>query len=438
MNPFTMTDETDEDESPSFPSSSDHPRRSHDTHQRRGPMTGSEEHPDGLPSRGINSDSIFRDQSAEGWETPPYERGQNEAVGMSSSNIREKMSDDDNDEMPPDSEIPSIDSESSAPTANQSMYMSYRQSSNGTSRMHRSAESVNGSNGKLDRSLGSSSTPQPFDSGSRRRNRTSGETARKWKGKGRDLGDLGSSASTRQDDPITRSSLAERSHIKDPFMQDSSIRDESASAPHTQEESRSPSVSSIELGTTRAKTSQDQPRDAAVEKRDLLPMPVTSPSTNADRTSSDTRKLASSSLHYSVSGGEVLFEADGQDDQEKTRQPKKPKSERHRHHKKRHHRRQDRVDDEFASDERVYPAEEFDDDPQAMLMSTRSSQNESRAGKRKRTKRRHDATSNLSEREKALWLWANVVDLDGYLQEVIMSGRRAGIIPADRASSQDL
>jgi hypothetical protein len=29
-----------------------------------------------------------------------------------------------------------------------------------------------------------------------------------------------------------------------------------------------------------------------------------------------------------------------------------------------------------------------------------------------------DAGRNLSERERALWIWVNVVDLDGYLQEV--------------------
>lgn len=28
------------------------------------------------------------------------------------------------------------------------------------------------------------------------------------------------------------------------------------------------------------------------------------------------------------------------------------------------------------------------------------------------------AGKNLSERERALWIWVNVVDLDGYLQEV--------------------
>lgn len=419
MNPFTMTDETDEDESPSFPSNSTYSERDRDTRHRRGPTTGSEEHPDGLPSRGINYDSIFQDQSAEGRETPPRGDEQHDAVDMSSSNVRGEMTDDNEVQMPPDSEIPSIDPESSAPTANQSMYMSYRPSSNGTSRMHRSADSVKRSDCKTDRDLGSSSTPQPYDSVSRHQSRASHAPAQQWKGKGKDVGDLSSSASRRAADYIAPSAIAEGSRIMDPFMQDSSIRDESASPIDSRRESRSPSVSSIELGTAQGKRLQDRPRDAAAEKRNLLPLPVTSSSGNAKRRSSEDRRLASSSLHSSVPVGEVLFEAEEQDNQEKTRQPKKSKPERHRHHKKRHHRKHDRVDDEFTSEERTtYPAEEFDDDPQAMLMSARSDRNESRAGKRKRGKRRHDATANLSEREKALWLWANVVDLDGYLQEV--------------------
>lgn len=426
MNPFAMTDE---DDSPPFPSGSYHYEGDGNGHHRRGPTTGSDDHPDGLPSRGINYNSIFQDQLAEGMDdsgvqrkTPPYDEDErHDSVNLSPSDPFGATQVDEGDQMPPDSEIPSIDPESTVPTANQSMYMSYRPSSSGSQRLHRSADSAARSDERPDRDLGSSSTPQPYDSVSRHKNRNSGDSTRRWKGKGRDMGEHSARAATRINDDIA--AIHERGRLTDPFMNDSSVLDHSTSPPPGGKESRSPSTSSVDLyADNRRSGSHDRPRDAAAEKRNLLPMPVTSPHTNGEKRSKDARKLGSSSLHSSVPAVDVLFEAEEQDEQETTRPLKKSKSERHRHHKKRHHRKHspaDRVDDEFASDERVYPAEEYDDDPQAMLMSTRSDRNESRAGKRKRTKQRHDATVNLSEREKALWLWANVVDLDGYLQEVI-------------------
>lgn len=404
MNPFALTDE---DESPPVPSTR-HPLA--DGQPRRGPTTGLEDRPDGLP-RGINYNSIFQDQDQEGEGADddghqiPYDQVLSRDAHVLSHDVTQSSTDihttlpESDLLMAPDSEIPSIDPESTAPTANASMYMSYRPSSNATSqRMYRSADSVSRNDGNPDGDLASSSTPQPHDAVNRKSRNSQDTTVRRWKGKARDL-----EVSTEERGPM------------DPFMNDSSLAARSRSRSHES------SASSVGVRTGRG--SDDRLRAAG--DRNLLPMPVTSPPGNPG----ERRKPGSS--HGSI--GDVLFDAEAQDGPDETRPVRKPKSERHRHHKRRHHRKHssgaDRIandddDDLRASDERIYPAEEFHDDPHAMLMSTRSSRTQSRAGKHgKSARRRTDPTAGLSERERALWLWANVVDLDGYLQEVWMASR---------------
>jgi hypothetical protein len=325
------------------------------------------------------------------------------------------------DSTPADSDIPTIDPESTAATAEQSMYISYRPSTSGNSQpVQNGSTSTVKSDKKKRANLGSSSMTASSDQ-SRRAGRQQGidKPASNRKGKGKaDLDnkivesmDLASSDGRNQAD---RGRTSDADHPINHALS----RANSASPPPDLLLSSSSSDSSIGLST---RPYQNIPRDAAAEKRNLLPLPVTTPHpTSANR-------MGSSSLTGqrgdSSSVPDVTVGADGERRKEKKRPSTKSRTERHRHrHAKRPHKHSRAIeheeDDRRENDEQYSDNDGLDDDQRAILMSSPSNRNESRTGTRKRSKKRVDPMAGLSERDKALWVWANVTDLDGYLQEV--------------------
>lgn len=402
MNPFALTDE--DEPSPRIQGSSDERETPDETTRKIGLTSHPESSVDGLPSQGTAYDSIFRDQSAEGRDGEEVQRSHHQSLSSSDQSKGPLANGSYDGFMPPDSEIPSLDTESSGRTAEQSMYLSLRPSSNGTSK--RTSRKIYDAAG---------STREGIDLGSSSQGRadvieTTSTDASRWKGKAKDMGN-------------TAAESFERGRSTDPFMGDPPTRDNSASPPPDLLRSRSSSGSSSNhlSPNHRTRRSDDTFRDAAAEKRDLLPLPVTAVKGTSRRKQEPLQDFASRSMMR-----DIIFDAQDSDLRDSTPQSRKPKVEKQRHHHKRRHYRKhhsDRppaADDPQTLDESAYPAEAYDDDPHAMLMSTRSTNNSSRtSGKRKRRSRKTvDPTAGLSERERAMWGWANVVDLDGYLQEV--------------------
>ncbi|KAJ9113884.1 hypothetical protein QFC19_000078 [Naganishia cerealis] len=451
MNPFALTDEDDD---PSFPSS--HNQRSPSHGHQRGLTSGSEPYPDGLPSRVIPSIAVADDDrsavddvvgtsrknSASSYDDnePPQSLLFGLAAESSSSISPQRLSNSHShtdDHIPADSDIPSIDPESGAATAEQSMYMSYRPASNGNSQPPQSVSSAAlQSESRKDTGLGSSSTPQPYDVSERPiRQRGIDSSTTEWNGKGKGKGKRKEKA-VPDDSIVASTKLAYsdtrqrpdrgRSSDADYPPNHSSSRANSASPPPDLLRSPSSSVESIGVSTKHRtsgpRVSRDVPRDAAAEKRNLLPLPVTTPQVDG-----------SSVMRHGVNGsavGDVIFDVQDERRREKKRSSAKSRTEKHHRHSKRNHkhsRATDYVDDgpDHEEEEEQYPDDDDDDfengNQRAMLMSTLSSQNESRTGRHKRSKKKVDPTAGLSEREKALWIWANVTDLDGYLQEVFIS-----------------
>ncbi|KAJ9117022.1 hypothetical protein QFC22_004680 [Naganishia vaughanmartiniae] len=435
MNPFALTDE---EEDTSFPSSSTNLRSSYQGH-RKGLTSGSDPHPDGLPSR-IGSATTAPDRKS----------AEDDDVGMSGKNPAESYDDNEppesllfglaadscadispgrlpnsrsivDDSTPADSDIPTIDPESRAATAEQSMYMSYRPSSSANSQpVQSSSTSTVRSDTKKGANLGSSSTSTSHDF-SRRTGQQQGigKPAMDRKGKGK--AQLNNSTETLlnlvSSDVRDKADRGRISDVNHPVHNVAPSRANSASPPPDLLISPS-SVSSIGLST---KPHHSIPRDAAAEKRNLLPLPVTTPHTIAGN-----RMEGSSMVGHvlgSSSTGDVIFDANGEHRKEKKRSSTKSRTERHHHrHSKRHHKHSRAM--EYEDNDREEDGEQYSNDDaggydqRTMIMSSLSNRNESRTGKHKRSRKRVDPTAGLSEREKALWVWANVTDLDGYLQEV--------------------
>ncbi|KAJ9122760.1 hypothetical protein QFC24_004190 [Naganishia onofrii] len=431
MNPFASMDK---DEEASFPPSNIDPPSSSHGH-RKGLTSGSDPDPDGLPPRigsstmATSRNSASDDDAAVSGEDhyedsePPESLLFDLAAESAANASPERLSDGRSvadDSTPADSDIPTIDPESTAATAEQSMYTSYRPSTSGNSQpVQNGSTSTVKTDNKKRANLGSSSMTASSDQ-SRRAGRQQGidKPASNRKGKGKaDLDnkivesmDLASSDGRNQAD---RGRTSDADHPINHALS----RANSASPPPDLLLSSSSSDSSIGLST---RPYQNIPRDAAAEKRNLLPLPVTTPHpTSANR-------MGSSSLTGqrgdSSSVPDVTVGADGERRKEKKRPSTKSRTERHRHrHAKRPHKHSRAIeheeDDRRENDEQYSDNDGFDDDQRAILMSSPSNRNESRTGTRKRSKKRVDPMAGLSERDKALWVWANVTDLDGYLQE---------------------
>jgi hypothetical protein len=391
MNPFALTDEDE----PSVPSSETHGRTPDEPATHKIGLTSNVGSSiDGLPIHGTGYDSIFRDQSLEDQSVEGGDDAARLQESRESSKRLEGTNGSNEDFVPPDAEIPSmvmegsgrVDTESSGRTAEQSLYLSLRTGSNGTSkgtsrRLHEGA----GRGREID--LGSSLFQMQADG------KDAMPADGKWKGKAKDMS---SSAESHQ-----------RGRSTDPFADDHS-RTNSASPPPDLLRSRGSSVSSNGLSTNhRTMRSSDTFRDES-GKGNLLPLPVTAPQGGNRH-----RSHPESEGHFAPNSvGNVIFNAELDiDDPPPSR---KTKPDKHRHHKRRHHR----PPSASTATESQYPAEEYSDDPHGMLMSARSTHT-SEPSRRKRSKKRtKDPTAALSERERAMWGWANVVDLDGYLQEV--------------------
>lgn len=380
MNPFALTDEDEprDIQAETRVEPSDQVRRA----------TGLTRHPgssvDGLPLRGTPYDSIFRDQSVVGRNEVDNGLAQSEVQSSLDSSKKTASNGSTDDLVPPDSEIPSMDTEmpsmdteSSGRTASGSMYLSFHPSNGaskpGSRRIHEGAA------GNREIDLGSSVLE-------RQDSRTEGP---KWKGKARDI----------------RSEVTEgdaRGRSADPFTSENH-RDNSASPPPDLLRSRSSSSSSAHHSETYSQ--RDDTFHDPHGKRDLLPVPVTTPQHARDPSKNHTDTLP----------GSVIFDAQALHDPPPS--SRKPRTEKHRHRARRHRKHSDADDVETLNS--PYAAEAFSDDPHAMLMSSQSSRaGERSSGGRQRRKKGKDPTAELSERERAMWGWANVVDLDGYLQEV--------------------
>lgn len=391
MNPFALTDEDE----PPVPSSETHERTPDEpvTH-KIGLTSNVGSSIDGLPMHGAGYDSIFRDQSLEDQSV-----GEKDDVALpqesgESSKRLERTNGSNKDLVPPDSEIPSMvmegsgrmDTESSGRTADQSLYLSLRTGSNGTSkRTSRRLHDGTGSGREID--LGSSLFQTHSDA------KDGLPADGRWKGKAKDMS---SSAESH-----------ERGRSTDPFADDHS-RANSASPPSDLLRSRGSSFSSNELSTNhRTMRSDDTFREEA-GKGNLLPLPVT-----ARQGGNRHHSLSESGVNpVADSVGDVIFNAELDNDEPPPSRKTKP--DKHRHHKRRHHR----PPSTSAPAESPYPAEGYSDDPHGMLMSARSTRTSEPSGRKRSKKRTKDPTAALSERERAMWGWANVVDLDGYLQEV--------------------
>lgn len=367
--------------------------------------TGLTRHPgssvDGLPLRGTPYDSIFRDQSVEGRDEGDVGNAQssvqsslNCSKGTTSSGSTDDLAPLDSEIPSMDTEIPLMDTESSGRTAGGSMYLSFHPSSNVASRPE-SRRIHEGAAANREANLGSSVLE-------REDGRSEGS---KWKGKARDMGP-------------EATEIDERGRSADPFTS-GAHRDNSASPPPDLLRSRSSSKSSVRRSGTYSQRDDilHDPRG----KRDLLPVPVTTPQGPTNR---QQRPRDPPQTHTHTSPGSVIFDAPALHD--RLPASRKPKTEKHRRRARRHQRHSPA--DDVETPESPYAAEAFSDDPQAMLMSSQSSCTGGRSsGGRRRRKKRNDPTAGLSERERAMWGWANVVDLDGYLQEVSTWNDLAGV-----------
>lgn len=437
MNPFALTDE---DEDAAFPANS----KSYREH-RKGLTNGSDSDPDGLPSR-IGSSAITPDRkSAEDVEIDTSGKGHSMSyeddeppqsllfglvAGSNASISPERVPNSGShadERTPADSDIPTIDPESSAATAEQSMYMSYRPSSSGNSQpVQSSSTSTVRSDGKKGVNLGSSSTSTSHgvsrSTGEHQGIDTSSADYKgkdKGKGKGRAVMD-DSTVPSMNLASFDASNQADRGRNSDPdhSMKHALSRANSASPPPDLLMSPSSSVSSIGLST---KHHRGIPRDAAAEKQSLLPLPVTTPHTTSSNTMDGSSRVGQSVDNSSTQ--DVIFDAKSERRREKKRSSTKSRTERHHHRQAKRHHKHSRVV-EYGENDRGEDGEQYsdddagNDDQHAMLMSSFLNRNDSRTGRHKRSRKRVDPTAGLSEREKALWVWANVTDLDGYLQEV--------------------
>ena len=259
---------------------------------------------------------------------------------------------------------------------------------------------------RSDRDLGSSSTPQPYER-SRMRFSSGGKTSAVMSNS-RLSGSGGSNsppitpqAPIAHPSPVRgRGSKPARSAVTTSTSM-STFRSNSASPPPDLLESGSISsdLESLELGNAGRRSGRKSKVVDRTAERPLLPVPVTAPQVSPFR---DPLPEAGPSRTYDRYGTEVDVDdafdrPDARDDiNGKTEADSTSRTERKKRHRRRH---KDKDTTRSRHDARS---------------DSRGGSERSRSG----SKWMKQAGKNLSERERALWIWVNVVDLDGYLQEV--------------------
>lgn len=258
-----------------------------------------------------------------------------------------------------------------------------------------------------DRDLGSSSTPQSYE-----RSRTRFDTA----GQGgsvnpnmRLTGSAGSASPTTphaalaQPSPIRGRGSGKATRSTTTSTSLSTFRSNSASPPPDLLESGSISsdLESLELGNNNRRPGRRARLADSSVQRPLLPAPVTAPQTGQIPGLSDEVVDAGPSRNHGRTDDTDLTslsrkandQGDRTDARDNINGSPLPPERKKKHRRKRHDREGNR----------------------SRLSSRSGGQADSRSDDTGWIK---DAGRNLSERERTLWIWVNVVDLDGYLQEV--------------------
>jgi hypothetical protein len=266
---------------------------------------------------------------------------------------------------------------------------------------------------RSDRDLGSSSTPQPYE---RSRTRfSSGSKTSAVISNSRLSGSSGSNSPPRTPQaPIAHSSPV-RGRGNKPTRSTmttstsmSTFRSNSASPPPDLLESGSISsdLESLELGNGGRRSGRKSKVVDRTAERPLLPVPVTAPQATPFRDSLPEAGPSRAYDRYEMEANvdDAFNRPDARDDiNSKAEAGSTSRTERKKRHRRRHK----------------------DKDATRSRHDARSDSRGGSEGSRSESKWMKQAGKNLSERERALWIWVNVVDLDGYLQEVRFGPSRA-------------